>query len=284
MKIVNKVDQMRDIIRFWKKQGMTVGFVPTMGYLHKGHQSLIERAVQENDKVVVSVFVNKMQFGPSEDFASYPRDLNHDAAKCEEMGADIVFHPTDEEMYQPNFTSFVDMTGLTEGLCGKSRPIHFRGVCTVVTKLFNIIRPNRAYFGQKDAQQLAVITHMVRALSMGIEVVGCPIVREGDGLAMSSRNTYLSEEERRAALVLSQSLKEARERLEAGEKSAATIREMIAQKVAEEPLARLDYAEVVSWPDLEELEVAQGAVLVAIAVYIGNTRLIDNFIMDKAVI
>lgn len=279
MKIVDNIEQIRDILRFWRKQGMTVGFVPTMGYLHEGHQSLIKRAVQENDKVVVSVFVNKMQFGPKEDFASYPRDLDHDAEKCREMGADIVFHPTDEEMYQPNFTSFVDMTGLTEGLCGKSRPIHFRGVCTVVTKLFNIVRPDRAYFGQKDAQQLAVITRMVRDLNMGIEIVGCPIIREEDGLAKSSRNTYLSEEERQAALILSQSLREAKERMEAGEKSVAEIRKMIADRIAAQPLARLDYAEVVSWPDLEEQETVHGAVLVAIAVYIGKTRLIDNFIM-----
>lgn len=261
---------------------MSVGFVPTMGYLHEGHQSLIRRASQENDKVVVSVFVNKMQFGPNEDFASYPRDIDHDSAKCSEAGADIIFHPSHEEMYAPDFTSFVDMTGLTEGLCGKTRPVHFRGVCTVVTKLFNIVRPDRAYFGQKDAQQLAVITRMVRDLNMGIEIVGCPIVREEDGLARSSRNTYLSEQERSAALVLSQSLQKAKEAIAAGEKSSHVIEQMIEASINAEPLAKLDYAQVVSWPSLEPVEKTEGAVLVAIAVYIGKTRLIDNFITETA--
>lgn len=279
MKIVNNIQRIREIVHDWRKQGMSVGFVPTMGYLHEGHQSLIQRAAQENDKVVVSVFVNKMQFGPAEDFAAYPRDIERDAKKCEEAGASLIFYPSDEEMYQSDFSSFVDMTGLTEGLCGKSRPIHFRGVCTVVTKLFHIVCPDRAYFGQKDAQQLAVITRMVRDLNMAIEIIGCPIVREEDGLAKSSRNTYLNEQERQAALILSRSLKEARECIEAGEKSAAVIKEKIMQKISTEPLARLDYAEVVSWPNLEEQEEIQGAVLVAIAVYIGKTRLIDNFII-----
>lgn len=282
MKIVENVEQMREILHFWRKQGMSVGFVPTMGYLHEGHQSLIRRAAQENDKVVVSVFVNKMQFGPKEDFASYPRDIEHDSAKCSEAGADIIFHPSHEEMYGPKFTSFVDMTGLTEGLCGKTRPIHFRGVCTVVTKLFNIVRPDRAYFGQKDAQQLAVITRMVRDLNMGIEIIGCPIIREEDGLAKSSRNTYLSEDERKAALILSVSLRKAHEAMEAGERSARSVEKIIREQIETEPLARLDYAEVVSWPDLEPVETADGAVLVAIAVYIGSTRLIDNFIWKDA--
>lgn len=219
-----------------------------------------------------------MQFGPNEDFSSYPRDIGHDSAKCSEAGADIIFHPSHEEMYAPDFTSFVDMTGLTEGLCGKTRPVHFRGVCTVVTKLFHIVCPDRAYFGQKDAQQLAVITRMVRDLNMGIEIVGCPIIRERDGLAKSSRNTYLNEQERKAALILSQSLKKAREAIEQGEKSAHAVEQIIADTIATEPLARLDYAQVVCWPSLEPAESTDGAVLAAIAVYIGKTRLIDNFI------
>lgn len=281
MKTADNVEQIRDIVRFWRKEGLTIGFVPTMGYLHEGHQSLIRRAACENDRIVVSVFVNKMQFGPAEDFASYPRDFQRDCEKCQEAGADLVFHPSDEEMYQPDFSSFVDMTGLTEGLCGRSRPIHFRGVCTVVTKLFHIVSPDRAYFGQKDAQQLAVITRMARDLNMGIEIVGCPIVREADGLAKSSRNTYLNEEERKAALILSQSLTEARQKIEAGERSISVIETYIKERIAEEKLARLDYASVVSWPDLKEKEVIDGPVLTAIAVYIGKTRLIDNFIISE---
>ncbi len=279
MRIADNVEQLRDILKFWRKQGLKIGFVPTMGYLHEGHQSLIKRAAEENDKVVVSVFVNKMQFGPNEDFAAYPRDLERDAKKCKEAGANLIFHPSHEEMYQSDFSSFVDMTDLTEGLCGKTRPDHFRGVCTVVTKLFNIVRPDKAYFGQKDAQQLAVITRMVRDLNMDIEIVGCPVVREEDGLAKSSRNTYLSEEERKAALVLFQSLKLAKEKIEAGETCAEAVKACICERIAVEPLAKLDYAEVVSWPNLKEVEIMDGPVLVAIAVYIGKTRLIDNFII-----
>ena len=197
MKIVETIKEVREQVKEWKKQGLTVGLVPTMGYLHEGHRSLMEAARKNNDKVVVSIFVNPMQFGPTEDLAEYPRDLDHDAALCEGVGVDLIFHPEPEEMYMDDFCSFVDMTGLTEGLCGKTRPIHFRGVCTVVTKLFHIVTPDNAYFGQKDGQQLAVIRRMVRDLNMDIQIVGCPIVREEDGLAKSSRNTYLSKEERK---------------------------------------------------------------------------------------
>lgn len=280
MKIATNIVQLKEILRFWRRQGLKIGFVPTMGYLHEGHQSLIERAAKENDKVVVSVFVNKMQFGPTEDFASYPRDLERDSIKCEEAGADLIFHPSHEEMYRSDFSSFVDMTGLTEGLCGKSRPIHFRGVCTVVTKLFNLVRPDKAYFGQKDAQQLAVITRMVRDLNMDIEIVGCPIIREEDGLAKSSRNTYLNAEERQAALILSRSLNLGKEKIEQGETSAGEIKRIITEHLATEPMAKVDYVEVVGWPDLNEIEVLDGKpVLVAMAVYIGKTRLIDNIII-----
>lgn len=280
MKIVETIAEVREQVKNWRREGLSVGLVPTMGYLHEGHKSLIDRAVAENDRVVVSVFVNPMQFAPSEDLESYPRDMERDAALCEQAGADLIFHPEPDEMYHGDFSSFVDMSTLTGGLCGKSRPIHFRGVCTVVSKLFNIVTPDRAYFGQKDAQQLAVIRHMVSDLNFGIEVVGCPIIREEDGLAKSSRNTYLNAEERRAALVLSQSLDKGRKKLENGEKNAAVIRQCILDMIAAEPLAKVDYVEVVDWNTLEPVDMVDDAVLVAIAVYIGKTRLIDNFIFS----
>ena len=279
MKIVETIKEVREQVKEWKKQGLSVGLVPTMGYLHEGHKSLIDRAVAENDKVVVSVFVNPMQFGPTEDLESYPRDMERDAALCENAGAALVFHPEPSEMYEDDFSSFVDMNTLTGGLCGKTRPIHFRGVCTVVAKLFNIVTPDRAYFGQKDAQQLAVIRHMVSDLSFGIEIVGCPIIREKDGLAKSSRNTYLSAEERNAALILSQSLKEGKALVEAGEKDAAKIKKVITDKINTEPLAKIDYVEVVDWKTLEPVSRIDAPILTAIAVYIGKTRLIDNFII-----
>lgn len=278
MKIVNTIQEVREQVKEWRKQGLSVGLVPTMGYLHEGHKSLIDCAVAENDKVVVSVFVNPMQFGPKEDLESYPRDLDRDAALCEEAGAALIFHPTPEEMYHDDFSSFVDMNTLTGGLCGKTRPIHFRGVCTVVSKLFNIVTPDKAYFGQKDAQQLAVIRHMVSDLNFGIEIVGCPIIREEDGLARSSRNTYLNTEERKAALILSKSLKKGRELAEAGEKDAEKLRKAITDVLVSEPMAKIDYVEIVDWNTLEAVNRIEGPVLAAIAVYIGKTRLIDNFI------
>ncbi len=280
MKIVETIQEVRNQVKEWRKQGISVGLVPTMGYLHEGHKSLIDRAVAENDKVVVSVFVNPMQFGPKEDLASYPRDLERDAALCGEAGTALVFHPQPEEMYHKGFSSFVDMDTLTGGLCGKTRPIHFRGVCTVVSKLFHIVMPDKAYFGQKDAQQLAVIRHMVDDLDFGIEIVGCPIIREEDGLAKSSRNTYLNKEEREAALVLNQSLTEGKALMDAGETDAGKIRQAIVEKLESEPLAKIDYVEVVDWNTLEPVENAEGPVLVAIAAYIGKTRLIDNFIRE----
>ncbi|MCI5640226.1 MAG: pantoate--beta-alanine ligase [Lachnospiraceae bacterium] len=282
MQIVETVAEVREQVKVWRAEGLTVGLVPTMGYLHEGHKSLIDRAVAENDRVVVSVFVNPMQFGPSEDLESYPRDMDRDAALCEKAGASLIFHPDPSEMYHEDFSSFVDMNTLTGGLCGKTRPIHFRGVCTVVAKLFNIVTPDRAYFGQKDAQQLAVIRHMVSDLSFGIEIVGCPIIREEDGLAKSSRNTYLSEQERQAALVLSRSLALGKQALEAGEKDAAKVRSVILDNLEKEPLAKVDYVEVVDWNTLEPVSQVEDSVLVAIAVYIGKTRLIDNFIWERS--
>ncbi len=280
MKIAVTVKEVRNQVNEWRRQGMSVGLVPTMGYLHEGHKSLITRAVSENDKVVVSVFVNPMQFGPSEDLESYPRDMDRDAAVCEEAGAALVFHPEPSEMYHEGFSSYIDMNTLTEGLCGKSRPTHFRGVCTVVAKLFNIVVPDRAYFGQKDAQQLAVVRHMADDLSYGIEIIGCPIVREEDGLAKSSRNTYLSNEERKAALILNKALSEGKKLINSGEKDADKIKATISDIINTEPLARIDYVEVVSWDTLEPIKEINGQVLAAVAVFIGKTRLIDNFIIS----
>lgn len=278
MNIVETVAGVREQVKAWRKEGLTVGLVPTMGYLHEGHKSLIDKAVEENDRVVVSVFVNPIQFGPSEDLASYPRDLDRDAKLCEDAGADLVFHPSDGEMYFDDFCTFVDMEDLTKGLCGKTRPTHFRGVCTVVSKLFHIVAPDRAYFGQKDAQQLAVIRRMVRDLNFDLEIVGCPIVREEDGLAKSSRNTYLSEEERRAAVVLHKGLDAGKQLLDSGETDAAKIVRAITDVIQSEPLARIDYVELVDWNTLAPVGNVQGEVLAAVAVYIGTTRLIDNFI------
>lgn len=280
MKIVGTVKEVREQVKEWKKQGLSVGLVPTMGYLHEGHKSLMEAARKDNDKVVVSIFVNPMQFGPTEDLATYPRDLDHDAALCESVGVDLIFHPEAEEMYEKDFCSFVDMTGLTEGLCGKTRPIHFRGVCTVVNKLFNIVTPDHAYFGQKDEQQLAVIKRMVRDLNMDIEIVGCPIVREEDGLAKSSRNTYLSPEERKAALILSKTVALGKE-LAKTEKDANKVVEAMKENIKTEPLAKIDYVEAVDALSMAPVEKLEGTCMLAMAVYIGKTRLIDNTLINE---
>ncbi len=280
MKISGSISEVRQIVKEWRKEGLTVGLVPTMGYLHEGHKSLIDKAVKENDRVVVSVFVNPIQFGPTEDLASYPRDLERDAKLCEEAGANLIFHPEKEEMYFDDFSSFVEVQGVSKGLCGKSRPIHFRGVCTVVTKLFNIVKPDRAYFGQKDAQQLAVVKRMVRDLNMDIEIIGCPIIREEDGLAKSSRNTYLSPEERKAAVILSKSLKLGKEAIEAGERDSKKIIEIITNNINTEKLAKIDYVEIVDPLSIENIDKIENSALVAMAVYIGKTRLIDNFIYE----
>lgn len=280
MKIVGTVKEVREQVKEWKKQGLSVGFVPTMGYLHEGHKSLMDAARKGNDKVVVSIFVNPMQFGPTEDLATYPRDLDHDAVLCESAGVDLIFHPEAEEMYEKDFCSFVDMTGLTEGLCGKTRPIHFRGVCTVVNKLFNIVTPDHAYFGQKDGQQLAVIKRMVRDLNMDIEIVGCPIVREEDGLAKSSRNTYLSHEERKAALILSKTVALGKE-LAKTEKDANKVVEAMKKNIETEPLAKIDYVEAVDALSMAPVEKLEGTCMLAMAVYIGKTRLIDNTLINE---
>ncbi len=282
MKIVKTVDEVKAIVKGWRSEGLTVGLVPTMGFLHAGHQSLIAKSVEQNDRTVVSVFVNPIQFGPNEDLEAYPRDIKRDADLCEKTGADIIFNPEPEEMYKDGFVSFVDMNGLTNHLCGLSRPVHFRGVCTVCNKLFNIASPDRAYFGQKDAQQLAVIKRMVKDLNMNLEIVGCPIVREEDGLAMSSRNTYMNDEERKAALVLSKAIFLGQKMVQDGERSAEAVASKMRELISSEPMADIEYIEVVNNLTMESIEEIKGDILVAIAVKINNkVRLIDNFMMDN---
>lgn len=280
MNIATTVEQAKQTVLQWKAEGLTVGLVPTMGYLHEGHESLIKRAVAECDRVMVSVFLNPIQFAPNEDLATYPRDFAADTVLIENAGADLVFHPEPSELYAPDACTFVNVEGITSELCGKTRPTHFRGVCTVVSKLMNISQADRAYFGQKDAQQLAVVRRMVRDLNMNVEVVGCPIVREEDGLAKSSRNTYLSPAEREAALVLSRAVREGQRLMEEGERDAKTILGAMRAIIEAEPLARIDYVEMVSWDGIKPVDVADSSVLVAMAVYIGKTRLIDNFIFE----
>jgi len=280
MKVVKTIKEVREIVNDWRKEGLTVGLVPTMGFLHEGHQSLIAKSAEQNDRTVVSVFVNPIQFGPNEDLEAYPRDLERDMKAVEEAGGNLIFNPEPAEMYPGHFTSFIDTTETTELLCGAVRPIHFRGVCTVVGKLFNIVCPDRAYFGQKDAQQLATIRRFVRDLNFPLEIVACPIVREDDGLAKSSRNTYLNAEERKAALILSKSLKLGKEAIEKGERDAEKVIAIIKDNLQKEPLARIDYVEVVDFENIQRIKNIKGETLVAIAVYIGKTRLIDNFIVN----
>ncbi|MCI9112110.1 MAG: pantoate--beta-alanine ligase [Eubacterium sp.] len=281
MKVVHTIKEVREQVSEWRKEGLSIGLVPTMGYLHEGHQSLIKKSVEENSRTVVSIFVNPMQFAPTEDLESYPRDLNADAKLCNETGADLIFNPEPEEMYKNGFCSFVDMTGPTKELCGKSRPIHFRGVCTVVNKLFNIVTPDKAYFGQKDAQQLAVIKRMVADLNIPIEIVGCPIIREENGLAKSSRNTYLNEDERKAALILSKTIFMGQKLAQNGLTDAKELISKMKRNIETEPLAKIDYVEAVDFDTISITDKIKENTLVAMAVYIGKTRLIDNFIVPN---
>ena len=275
MQVTTTVEETRKLVKNWKKEGKTVGLVPTMGFLHEGHASLIRRCREENDIVVVSDFVNPTQFGPTEDLEAYPRDFKRDSELCESLGADLIFAPSPEDMYHDPH-AFVSIDTLSETLCGKTRPIHFKGVCTVVTKLFHIVAPDRAYFGEKDAQQLAIIRKMVKDLNFDIEIVGCPIVREEDGLAKSSRNTYLNDKERQAALCLSRAVKTGKEVIYTGEDAKEVLNPMKAI-IEAEPLARIDYVMMVDALTMQPIEKADRDVLVAMAVYIGKTRLIDNF-------
>ncbi|MDR1686872.1 MAG: pantoate--beta-alanine ligase [Desulfovibrio sp.] len=264
----------------WRKEGLRVGLVPTMGWLHQGHISLIRRARRENDRVIVSIFVNPIQFGPNEDLDRYPRDLERDAAFCREAGVDVIFHPTAKEMYPEGFQSSISVAALTQTLCGRSRPAHFTGVCTVVGKLFNLLRPERAYFGQKDAQQATVVRRMVADLNMGVEVVVCPTVREEDGLAVSSRNVHLDAAERRAALCLFKALSSAREQVAAGVRDAAVLLGGMRAIIASEPAAAADYVEIVDPDSLLPVGRIEKKVLAALAVFIGKTRLIDNILLE----
>ncbi len=277
IKICKTIDEVRAEVKQYKKDGLSVGLVPTMGYLHEGHKSLIDKAVTENDRVIVSDFVNPTQFGPSEDLEDYPRDLDKDAMLCDDAKADIMFNPEPEEMYAAGSCTFVTVSGLTSELCGKSRPIHFRGVATVVSKLFNIVDPDRAYFGEKDAQQLAVIKRMVKDLNFDIEIVGCPIVREEDGLAKSSRNKYLNKEERMAAPVLRRALELGKEAVAKGEIDADKIKALIVDTINSEKLSNIDYVEIVDAETIKPVSKIRGPILCALAVSFGTTRLIDNF-------
>ena len=274
--LVKEIKELRILIKSWKREGLSVGFVPTMGALHEGHESLIKKAVAENDRVVVSVFVNPTQFGPNEDFDSYPRDINKDLEICINAGASVVFNPEPSEMYYNNKSTSISVSGLTSVLCGSKRPGHFDGVCLVVSKLLNIVTPDKAYFGEKDAQQVAVLKRMVRDLNIDVEIIACPIIREEDGLAKSSRNTYLSEGERKAALVLSRSLGIAKDELRNGERNATKLKKAIQEEISNEPLAKIDYVEIVDSDSLENVETIEKNVLIPLAVYIGKTRLIDN--------
>jgi len=277
--LVKEIKELRSLIKSWKREGLSVGFVPTMGALHEGHESLIKKAVFEKDKVVVSVFVNPTQFGPNEDYDSYPRNIDKDLAVCLNAGANVVFNPEPSEIYFENKSTSVSVSNLTSVLCGAKRPGHFDGVCLVVSKLLNIVTPDKAYFGEKDAQQVAVLKRMVRDLNIDVEIVACPIIREEDGLAKSSRNNYLSKDERKAALILSKSLKLAKDSLKNGERNATKLKEVIKAELSKEPLAKIDYVEIVDSDSLENVELIEKSVLIPIAVYIGKTRLIDNFTM-----
>ena len=275
MEIITTIENIRSIVKQWKNQGYSIGFVPTMGYLHDGHAALIDQARKDNDKVIVSIFVNPTQFGENEDLNSYPRDINRDKSLCEAHKADIIFAPAPDEMYHDR-KAFVNIVELSDTLCGISRPIHFKGVCTVVAKLFNIIQPTNAYFGEKDAQQLAIIRKMVYDLNFPVHIIGVPIVRESDGLAKSSRNTYLSKEERKAATILYKAIQMGKQTIKRGT-SADSIINTMTEVVNSEPSAKIDYISVVDANTMQPVHEITSPVLVAMAVYIGSTRLIDNF-------
>ncbi len=276
MRTVKSVSTMKALAREWRREGKRIGFVPTMGYLHEGHLSLVRESKARTDVTVVSIFVNPTQFGPNEDFSKYPRDLAKDSAYLKEAGVDALFYPEAAEIYPPGYRTSVEVEGLQDKLCGRSRPGHFRGVATVVLKLFDIVGPDFAFFGAKDAQQVLIIERMAADLDLDVEVVTCPIVREPDGLALSSRNAYLGPAERRAARVLSTSLRWAEKAVAAGERDAARLVAGIRGVIEAEPLARIDYAEAVDPGTLEPVAELRGEVLVALAVFIGSTRLIDN--------
>jgi pantoate--beta-alanine ligase len=276
MKLVASVPEMKVLARGWRRDGKRIGLVPTMGYLHEGHLSLVRESKRRTDVTVVSLFVNPTQFGPNEDYQKYPRDLAKDTAYLEGGGVDCLFHPAAAGIYPAGYRTFVEVQDLQDRLCGRSRPGHFRGVATVVLKLFEIVRPDQAFFGAKDAQQVLIIRRMAADLDLDLEVVTCPIVREPDGLALSSRNAYLGPAERKAALALSTSLRWAERAVAAGERDAGRLIAGIRTVLEAEPLARVDYVEAIDPETLEPVGEVRGEVLVALAVFIGSTRLIDN--------
>jgi pantoate--beta-alanine ligase len=284
MEIISTVGELQNKIKDWKKEGQTIGLVPTMGFLHEGHLSLVRGARQGNDRTAVSIFVNPKQFGPAEDYQVYPRDFNRDAVLLEKEGVDLVFYPPVEDMYPAGYKTYVEVEDLENKLCGRSRPGHFRGVCTVVLKLFNLIQPDEAYFGWKDAQQVLILKKMVEDLNLTVKIRPMPLIREKDGLALSSRNVYLNSQERQAALVLYHSLELAERLIKTGERQAAKIRQQMIDLISAEPLARIDYAEIVDFETLEPLETIGREALVALAVYFGKTRLIDNLRLISGVI
>lgn len=280
MRTIETISDMKAIIRIQKEKGKRIGIVPTMGYLHEGHLSLVKASLNDNDFTVLTIYVNPTQFGVNEDLAKYPRSLERDTSMAQEAGVDVVFIPTDSEMYPAGYKTYVNVEEITEVLCGKSRPTHFKGVTTIVTKLFNIIEPNHAYFGQKDAQQALIIKKMTKDLNMNVKIEICPIVREKDGLAMSSRNVYLNSEERKAALSLSKSLIEAEKDIKAGENNKKKIIENISKRIKKESIAQIDYIEIKNSETLEEVDKIDCKVLIALAVKFGTTRLIDNIVVE----
>lgn len=275
-----EIDELRKYLKENKSQGKSIGLVPTMGFLHEGHISLINKAAEENDIVVVSIFVNPTQFGPNEDFEDYPRDLSKDMEISQKAGANIIFAPSVNEMYPHDYNTYVEVEKITELLCGSSRPVHFKGVTTVVSKLFNIINPNKAYFGQKDAQQSIVIKRMVQDLNIDIDIEVCPIIRESDGLAKSSRNVYLNTDERKEAIILSESLLTAKNLINSGEHDVTIIKNKIRDMLNSKPLANIEYIEILDGVNLDKIKILEGKVLIALAVKFGNTRLIDNIIIE----
>ena len=277
MLVVKTIKEVKEQIRLWKEQGLKIGFVPTMGYLHEGHGSLIERAKKENDKVVVSIFVNPTQFGPNEDLDKYPRDLDGDTKLVSQKGGDLIFTPETKEMYPETIYTFVNTSVIDNNLCGLSRPGHFRGVCTVVSKLFNIVNPHRAYFGKKDYQQLAIIKKMVKDLNFDVEIIGCEIVRSSEGLALSSRNSYLSETEKKESLILNKTLKTLETKIKNGERDVISLIAWATDNIHSIPSTKVDYIKIVNNETMEDLEIVNRDALIALAVYInGKVRLIDN--------
>ena len=279
MEVIESISEMKNLVKDWKRQGLSIGFVPTMGYLHEGHLALVRRVKELSDRVVVSIFVNPIQFAPGEDYQRYPRDLERDKALLEKEGVDVLFSPKAQEMYPPGFQTYVEVKELSSGLCGRYRAGHFIGVATVVLKLFNIVQPDIAAFGEKDYQQLKVIQRMVQDLNLDVKIISHPTVREEDGLAMSSRNTYLSPEERKSAIALYKALNLAEELINQGERRVATLKEKLKEFIESYPYTKFQYIEFVHPETLKEVERVDEPTLLALAVFVGKARLIDNKII-----